>query len=145
MLTVIEQDRCKEAYTKFIAERLGHRQYQKLRKLISLASSNLWNGPQYSKGYWKNLEDSEIAFCRRHGLLDGSGSVNFSELMHQIGQFDIPSVYYEPDSGCIMEHEPEGEYYTETTNGECVSHYVEPMPFYEYTSKQWLGTVGEYL
>lgn len=59
---------------------------------------------------------------------------------------DIGTVYYEPDSGCIMDREPEGEW-IDADGNPCDSdaegaEWCEPCPYYELTGADIADAFG---
>lgn len=51
---------------------------------------------------------------------------------------DLPStIYYMPDSGCVLESEPTGEYFPDE-HGMDEGHFVESEDYYEFSIKEIL-------
>ena len=131
------KDACDKAVAEYIRE--NHPMPQGVQRAANLATFDLYYGPL--SGHDVSSDDPDYAPLVAAGVISGeAGSgedrFEFTKALDLVADYlsDLPgTLYYEPDSGCVMDREPQGE---ELETGEVddedapVMEWCEPMPYY---------------
>lgn len=137
-------NKAKEAVREHVKDKVPGR----VKALIAAANYNLYYGP--SRIYiWKGEEDPPNGEFSLEGDYEeepvGYEALGFESMCRELKTFfndsDLETTYYyEPDSGCVMESEPQGEEDEET------GEWIEPETYYSVSLKDaLLGKLAEYV
>lgn len=128
-------------------------------RVASLAHLDLLLGPLTLDD---GTEDEDFAKLHEDGIVTADARLNFRKACEHLRNLDLPAdLYYEEDSGEVMESEPQGYYEDDEDNGhtftdecdECDGEceygseddvpklWVEPMPYYHLEGKEVLAAV----
>lgn len=81
------------------------------------------------------VEDVDFVRLHKDGFVDSEARFNYSKAVDHLNDLDLPSdLYIDEDSDCVMESEPEAEFYEGEDDEE--GGYVDPPPYYHYDYKQ---------
>jgi hypothetical protein len=131
------KDACDKAIAAYIGEK--HPMPQGVQRAANLATFDLYYGPL--SGHDVSSDDPDYAPLVAAGVISGeAGSgddhFEFTKALDLVADYvsDLPgTLYYEDESGCVMDREPQGEE-LETgeldDDGEPIMEWCEPLPYY---------------